>query len=181
MPQKLKIAHLERCIGCNLCVFACARINYGVLSMDRSAILVKTSGGINSDFIVVICKGCEDPVCTRVCPTKALTPRTGGGCKLDRTKCESCGMCKEACILGAIRMDEEMGKPIVCTHCGACARYCPHEVIMLEKTDASDTGSSKNQSASYITSEPNSAEASSPKISSAKTPPEAENKPQGAN
>lgn len=138
MPQRLKIIDLERCIGCNLCVFACARTNYRALSMDRAAIAVKTRGGMSSGFVVIICKGCDSPdgpVCTRVCPTGALTPRKGGGCKLDPTLCNNCGACKETCTLGAIRLDRETGKPLICTHCGMCTRYCPHEVIGLEQVN----------------------------------------------
>ena len=127
--MKLQIINIERCIGCDMCVYACARTNYGSLSIDRSAIRVKTYGGIEGQFIVVACKGCDDPPCVRACPTGALIPRKGGGAKLNPELCVSCESCKQACIINAIEMDAITGKPLICIHCGACVRFCPHEVI----------------------------------------------------
>ncbi len=140
IEMKLQILNLERCIGCDMCVYACARTNYGSLSIDRSAIHVKTYGGIEGQFIVIACKGCDDAPCARVCPTAALEPRDGGGVKLHRERCVSCALCAEACIIGAIEMDPRTGRPLICIHCGACTRVCPHDVIgMVSSTPTATT------------------------------------------
>ncbi len=58
--RRLKVAHPERCIGCLGCMFACSRIRTGTVSLQNSAIKVQTQGGIEGDFRVVVCRGCED-------------------------------------------------------------------------------------------------------------------------
>lgn len=133
MPKVIKVQHMDRCIGCESCVYACARRRFGILSIDFSAITVKTKGGMENGFTVIICRGCKDPVCARACPTGALRARKGGGVRIDLSKCDSCGACADACTIGAITIEARTGKPIVCTQCGACVEFCPHEVLVLEE------------------------------------------------
>lgn len=66
-------------------------------------------------FIVIVCRACSNPPCTRVCPTGALKTKESGGIKLDISKCIGCGYYedKEACIIGAIFWDDEINKPMV--------------------------------------------------------------------
>ncbi len=69
-PQKrrrLKVAHPERCIGCLGCMFACSRTNAKTASLQDSAIKIQTQGGIEGDFRVVVCRGCQDARCARAC------------------------------------------------------------------------------------------------------------------
>jgi len=113
-------------------MFACSRLRFGVMSLAKSAIQVKTAGGIERGFVVVVCRACVDPPCAKSCPTGALTPRPGGGVIFDESKCDSCKGCYEACIVRAVVWDEERGKPIVCRYCGFCTKFCPHGVIALE-------------------------------------------------
>lgn len=133
MAKIVKVEHRERCIGCNGCVYACARTRFGLLSIDFSAIEVKTRGGMENGFVVIVCRGCLNPVCARACPTDALEPREGGGVKIDLSKCDSCGACRDACSIGAITMEPRIGKPIVCTQCGACVKFCPHDVLEMKE------------------------------------------------
>jgi Fe-S-cluster-containing dehydrogenase component len=70
--RRLKVAHPERCIGCLGCMFACSRIHTGNASLQDSAIKIQTQGGIEGDFRVVVCRGCDDPPCVRACPAGAL-------------------------------------------------------------------------------------------------------------
>lgn len=134
MTKKLKVVHMERCIGCLGCMFACARHRFDSLSLSKSAIDVKTQGGIEGNFVVVKCRACKNPPCAEVCPEGALVPREGGGVKLIKEKCTGCGNCVNACIVGAISMDEDTNLPIVCLHCGHCVEFCPHGVLALEET-----------------------------------------------
>ena len=133
MAKVVKIQHMDRCIGCNSCVYACARTRFGVLSIDFSAISTKTKGGMENGFTIMMCRGCKNPVCARACPTSALTAREGGGIRIDLSKCDSCGVCAAACTIGAITMEARTGKPIVCTQCGICVKFCPHEVLSFEE------------------------------------------------
>lgn len=128
--RRLKVAHPERCIGCLSCMFACSRINTGRASLERSAIRIKTQGGIEGDPIVVVCHACEDPACVRACPMGALSRKEDGSVVFDRDLCDGCGRCVDACLIGAISLDSE-GKAVKCKHCGACVAFCPHDVLKL--------------------------------------------------
>jgi Fe-S-cluster-containing dehydrogenase component len=133
--RRLKVSHPERCIGCLGCMFACSRIHSGNASLQDSAIKVLTRGGIEGDFVVVVCRGCEDPPCVRACPVGALERKEDGSVIFHKDKCTGCGKCQEACLIGAITLDKE-GKPIKCMHCGACVAFCPHGVLELEEVPA---------------------------------------------
>lgn len=129
--RRLAILDSERCVGCQLCMYACER-RFGDGGLARSAILVRSVGGIERGFTVIVCRACYDPPCARVCPTGALSRRRGGGVILNATKCIGCGMCREACVIGAVFWDNENNKPIICVHCGYCVDFCPHNVIGME-------------------------------------------------
>ncbi len=133
--RRLKVAHPERCIGCLGCMFACSRIHTGQASLQDSAIKVVTQGGIEGDFRVVVCRGCENPPCVRACPTGALERKPDGSVVFHKDLCNACGKCEEACLVGAISLGKE-GKPIKCMHCGACVAFCPHGVLQLEEVPA---------------------------------------------
>ncbi|MCS7113138.1 MAG: 4Fe-4S dicluster domain-containing protein [Nitrososphaerota archaeon] len=136
MPARIRLAHTERCIGCMNCVFACSRELYGGISSPlKSAILVLYNTPSRKP-IVSICPGCVDAPCIAACPHKALAEQTGGGPTLiDPGKCRSCETrdCMDACVLGVLFWDDERKTPIICTQCGECAKYCPHEVIVYRE------------------------------------------------
>ncbi len=130
--KKLSVVDVEKCVGCMSCVFACNR-RFGEGGVAKSAIRVRSMGGIERGFTVIVCHACRDPPCASVCPTGALRPRKGGGVILDPSKCIGCGNCVRACPIGAVMWDEENNKPVICIHCGYCVNYCPYGVLALEE------------------------------------------------
>lgn len=83
--MRLNVKDVDKCIGCQSCMFACAR-RKGEAGLARSSIGIRSAGGMERGFIVVVCRACSDPPCARVCPTDALVPKEDGGVKLDITK-----------------------------------------------------------------------------------------------
>ncbi len=128
----LRVGDLDRCIGCYSCMLACARIIFKSHSIIKTAIRVRTRGGLQSKWGVDVCRGCLDAPCTEPCTTGALLPRPGGGIIFKKSKCTKCHACLAACVLYVIYADDE-GYPILCIQCGNCARFCPQEVLWVEE------------------------------------------------
>jgi len=131
---KLSVLDTERCVGCQSCMFACSR-RQGEAGVARTCIGVRSVGGMERGFVVIVCRACDDAPCAKVCPTGALKPRRGGGVRVDITKCTGCGYCRDACPIGCVFWDDEINKPMICVHCGYCAQFCPHGVLRLEKRE----------------------------------------------
>ncbi|MCW7075306.1 MAG: 4Fe-4S binding protein [Candidatus Methanospirare jalkutatii] len=135
--KRLKVVDTERCVGCQNCMFACVRA-FGEVGLAKSRIFVRSAGGMERGFVVIVCRACENPPCAAVCPTNALTPRKGGGVRLNLSKCIGCGNCKRACIIGCVFWDEASNKPMICIQCGYCANFCPHGVLSVERIEVPD-------------------------------------------
>lgn len=132
MVKRLAVIDNERCVGCQLCMFACTR-RFGVGGLGKSTIHVRSVGGVERGFVVIVCRACVNPPCANVCPTDALIPREGGGVLLRKKKCIGCQNCIDACPIGAVFWEEEVNKPAICVYCGYCEKYCPYSVIRLEE------------------------------------------------
>ncbi len=131
--MRLTVKDTDRCIGCQSCMFACSR-RQGEIGFAHSRINVRSKGGMERGFIVVVCRACKDPPCSKVCPTNALKPRDNGGVILDSSRCIGCRNCQNACPIGAVFWNDEINKPMICIHCGYCIDYCPHGVLTMEET-----------------------------------------------
>jgi len=115
----------------------CSVINQKNHSTKKSAIKVRTTGGMTGSFIAIVCLGCLEPACLEVCPSHALVKRDGGGVLLEPEKCIGCRLCEDACIMRAVNFDKDARKPIICRHCGLCTRFCPHGCLqMVESGEA---------------------------------------------
>ncbi len=104
--KRIEVLDSERCVVCESCMFACSR-REGKASLESSRIRVRSIGGMEKGFTIVVCRACEDPSCMYYCPVDALKKRRHGGVVLNKEKCIGCGSCIEACPLSAITMDEE--------------------------------------------------------------------------
>lgn len=136
MSKLLKAEGMNKCIGCFSCMLVCASVNKQDHSLAKSAIKIKTRGGLKGKFVSIVCLGCKDDIpCAEACPSGALEPRQGGGVLLNKDRCIGCRKCVDACVVGAVNFDEGDHKPIICKHCGVCSKFCPHECLRMEASE----------------------------------------------
>jgi Fe-S-cluster-containing dehydrogenase component len=133
VAKRLAVVDAERCVDCLLCALACAR-RFGEGGLARSAIAVRSAGGVERGFVVVVCRACPDPPCLHACPVGAIE-KVAVGVKVLPDRCIGCRACVDACLIRAVQWDEEGGKAVICVHCGLCARFCPYGVVALEEVD----------------------------------------------
>jgi len=134
MSKILKADGMSKCIGCFTCMLVCSGVNHQNHCLSKSAIKVRTSGGLKGSFVADVCIACSDGrACAEECPSGALEKRMGGGVILKAEKCIGCRKCEAACIVKAVHFDEDENKPIICRHCGMCAKFCPHECLRMEE------------------------------------------------
>lgn len=133
--KQLIIENDENCVGCGLCMYACAR-RFGEAGIESSGILATSKSGFERGAKLIVCRACSDPPCASVCPTGALSPREQGGVEYDKNRCTGCENCIDACSIDAI-FKKKNGKIAICIHCGYCENYCPHGVLSYKKIDIS--------------------------------------------
>jgi len=138
MPKILQPKEMNKCLGCFACMTVCSSVNQKNHSLIKSAIKVRTTGGMDSSYIAIVCLGCHRPACMEVCPSNALETRPGGGVLVQEDNCIGCRKCEKACIMRAVNFDEETRKPIICRHCGVCARFCPHDCLQMVESKEAD-------------------------------------------
>jgi len=134
--SKIRLEHPERCIGCYNCVFACSLELFDKISATKTAVIIKPCS-LGDPFVVVFCTGCENTPCVQSCKDQAIRQNREGKLELiDPSKCNKCETldCAKACATGALPIDHETNRPILCTQCGKCAEACPHEVITIKET-----------------------------------------------
>ena len=124
VPSAYALA-LSRCIGCRRCVYACVEENnqsrdpqvhwIRVLAMDKEKGIdfahadpyyqpasVPQEGHF---YVPVACQQCQNPPCTKVCPTGATWAEKDGIVVIDYDWCIGCRCCMAACPYGARRFN----------------------------------------------------------------------------
>lgn len=134
----LKSRNMSKCIGCLTCELVCAALNRKSHSFHKSAIKIRTYGGVAGRFVETVCHACLDAACVESCQADALKPRNGGGVTLDKNKCIGCKKCVSACSVNAVFFDDEERVPIICHHCGVCAQYCPHDCLYTREREVAE-------------------------------------------
>lgn len=137
MKQYALLADSDLCVGCYACVVACKQENnlpeglrYINISIDEE---VDGNGELRLDFVPVHCVHCAEAVCIASCTELAITKRGDGIVVLDEAMCTGCGLCVEACPVGAIQIDPRSGSASMCHMCHhriekglepACSMHC---------------------------------------------------------
>ena len=138
IPYILNPKGMNKCIGCYTCMLVCAVANKSDHSLAKSAINIRTTGGLTGSFSAAVCRGCKEPACRDICPADALELRPGGGVLLIEEKCYGCRKCVAACSVRAVNFDRDTQKPIICFHCGVCTTFCTHDCLVMEEAEEVD-------------------------------------------
>ena len=123
----------EKCVGCDICEYACSFEKEKVFNPLKSRI---RSARIGQTFnTAVTCKACLNAPCVTACPETAITQsKETGTIVVDEQKCKGCDWCIEACKYGAITLHPSRHKAIVCDTCGGapkCIPACPEGALSL--------------------------------------------------
>lgn len=103
----------EKCVGCDICEYACSFEKEKVFNPRKSRIRsIRIDQVLNT---AITCKACKDAPCIRVCPENALTKSLETGTiQVDEQKCKGCDWCIDACEYGAITLHPDSNKAIIC-------------------------------------------------------------------
>jgi Fe-S-cluster-containing dehydrogenase component len=99
-PYWAMVIDLEKCIGCNRCVYACQATN-DTQDAHRWNILIEDTTSFEKPvFITRPCMHCENAPCVDVCPVHATYHRPDGLVEMDYDRCIGCRYCMVACPYG---------------------------------------------------------------------------------
>ena len=145
------------CTGCKACQIACkdknnlpvginwrrvAEYSGGTWSQDESEDTFKPN--VFTYYTSVACNHCEDPICIRVCPTKAMHKGEDGIVSIDASVCIGCRYCEWACPYSAPQFRADKGVMSKCNFCQdflaegrepACVSACPSRVLDFGEID----------------------------------------------
>jgi tetrathionate reductase subunit B len=124
------LVDLDKCVGCKACMAACKvenNVDYGVFW--NKVYQVGPEGkfpNLDMFYFPHQCMHCEDPLCIKVCPTKATYKTEEGIVLVDPDKCFGCGYCVWACPYGARTINPK-------THLVEKCMLCAHRLAKDEK------------------------------------------------
>nr|NQU89113.1 dimethylsulfoxide reductase subunit B [Bacteroidota bacterium] len=119
------------CSGCKTCQVSCKdkhdlpvgilwRRVYEVTGGDWEKHGKAWKNNIFAYNVSMSCNHCEDPICLKNCPAKAITKRVDGIVEINPNKCLGCRYCAWVCPYGAPQFNEGKG---IMTKCDLCADY----------------------------------------------------------
>jgi len=120
------------CVGCRICMLACANRRDGQMRSSRIRIIPRES---LRSHVVEVCRQCDERRCVEACPVEAISVNTlTGAVTVDEAVCSGCAECVEACPYDAVAMAGEVAR--ICDLCGGdpiCVVGCPVGAIVLEE------------------------------------------------
>jgi Fe-S-cluster-containing dehydrogenase component/CRP-like cAMP-binding protein len=144
--EKAMVINLDRCIGCDDCVRACATAH------DNNPRFTRQGFAHHNAMIVNACMHCTDPVCLIGCPTGAIHRDEGSGAVvINDGTCVGCATCANSCPYDNIKMvdirgntgaflldseDQTISRATKCDLCvtqltgPACVQACPHDALI---------------------------------------------------
>ena len=149
--EKRLVIHIERCLGCHSCEFACAVAHtdtkdpeFLIRAGEKPGyrVFVETYG---STPVPVHCNHCEKAACMLACPTHAIYREEENGPVLfDASRCIGCKMCVQACPFGVMTINSTGRGVLKCDLCierlaegqePACVAACPTKAVTFEREE----------------------------------------------
>jgi TPP-dependent indolepyruvate ferredoxin oxidoreductase alpha subunit len=123
----------SKCIGCGTCEKVCSFKREHVSNSAKSRIRVARVNEVNR--VALTCQVCSNAPCVASCNKGALSKCvTTGVISVDENKCVGCGLCVKACLHGAVFLDSEKRRVLICDTCQgepACVKSCPKYALTL--------------------------------------------------
>ena len=111
---------LRRCIGCFTCVTACKVENNLDAGYSWMRVLTRSNGHYPHLAIYwepVTCMQCQQPPCMNACPTQAIYKRDDGVVLIEKSRCDGCRNCQDACPYEVIEFNAKKEVVDKCTLC----------------------------------------------------------------
>lgn len=128
--HKQLIIDTDKCNGCRMCEMACSLEKEGECSTSYSRIrVIKIDESLD---VPIVCLQCEDPVCEKVCPVKAITRNRIGALCINNDLCIGCKICAKVCPFGALFFNPRLKKIMKCDLCKgdpSCVKFCQPKAI----------------------------------------------------
>lgn len=146
-----------RCTGCKTCEFACKDFKDLDTGVAYRKVYEVTMGSTDADAngmisstcvsypLSMACNHCDNPACTKVCPTGAMHKDAATGLvSVDANKCIGCGYCHMACPYNAPKVDRSKGHSVKCDGCAdrvaagedpVCVEACPARALSFGTID----------------------------------------------
>lgn len=122
---------IRLCVGCRMCEVTCSSGHFGAVSPALARIRVAKMDETGID-LAIACLSCTEKPCLE-CPTEALSVGDRGEIVLDSDSCDACGLCAEACPVGAVGFYDE---PLFCDLCDGdpnCVKLCPSGALSFRE------------------------------------------------
>lgn len=116
------VIDLRRCNGCKACVTACGKENGNAPDEHRTQVLQSSTTIGDNEYVInlpLLCNQCDDPACTKACPTGATFKRDEDGIVVvDSTGCIDCNFCAYTCPYEGVRFNNsKTGTMDKCNFC----------------------------------------------------------------
>lgn len=156
-----------RCTGCKTCEMSCKDYKDLAVNIAYRKVYEVTLGDTKKDDkgaitttcvsypLSMSCNHCDDPACTKVCPTGAMHKDSNTGLvSVDADKCIGCGYCHMACPYNSPIVDRDKGHSVKCDGCAeriasgekpVCVEACPARALDFgEVSEMKDKGERAN-------------------------------------
>ena len=116
------VIDLRRCNGCKACVTSCGHENNNEPNEHRTQVFQSNTEINGKQYVLnlpLLCNQCDNPVCTKVCPTGATFKRKEDGIVVvDSTGCIDCDFCVYTCPYDGVRFkNRKTGTVDKCNFC----------------------------------------------------------------